>query len=340
MRFSENIFLYALILIPVLLIILKITGTINSKKVAAFSDVGLYKKLTASVSEFGRKLKWVLIIAATALFILALAGPQMGTHSIMVKREGVDVMIAVDTSVSMLAEDGGRPPNRLTRAKYEIASLIDDKLEGDRIGIVAFAGDAFVQCPLTLDYSAAKLFLDIMDTDLIPVHGTNLQRAIEVASAAFKDTEKKHKVIIIITDGENHDGDPESAAKKAAEKGIVIYTIGIGSIQGEPIPMRDANGDLAGYKKDSGGNIVMSRLDEDILHKVADDGGGQYYHAVSGGNELDKIYNKISGMEKKEFEGKLMTIYEERFQVPLVAGIVLLAIEAVIPERKRKNGRS
>ncbi|MBD3169136.1 MAG: VWA domain-containing protein [candidate division Zixibacteria bacterium] len=337
MKFSNQLFLYGLLIIPVLWLLLNITGSLQERKIKVFSDNRLFKRLASGVNYFGRRIKWILMVLAIALMIVALAGPQLGSHTIMVKREGIDIMIAVDTSVSMLAEDGGRPPNRLTRAKFEIASLIDEKLQGDRVGVVAFAGDAFVQCPLTIDYSAAKLFLDIMDTDLIPVHGTNLERAIEVSASAFKDTEKKHKVMIIITDGEGHEGEPVNAAEKAAEQGIVIYTIGVGSAEGEPIPMRGPAGNLVGYKKDSQGNIVMSTLDDSILRKIAEASNGKYFHATAGGNELDKIYNEISGMDKKEFEGKLMTIYEERFQYPLIAGIILLAMEMIVPERRKRN---
>lgn len=336
MKFSDHIFFYGFLILPLLWLILKVAASVQRKKVAEFSDGALYRRLTGYVSTAARRIKWILITLAMAFFIVAAAGPQLGTHSVMVKREGIDIMIAVDTSVSMLAEDGGRPPNRLTRAKYEIASLVDEKLRGDRIGIVAFAGDAFVQCPLTMDYSAAKLFLDIMSANLIPVHGTNLEKAITTAAGAYKDTEKKHKVMIVISDGEGHEGDPVQAARAAAEKGIVIYTIGIGRANGEPIPMRDAAGNLVGYKKDKRGEIVMSRLDDRVLREIAGATGGKYYHAVAGGKELDLIYRDVAGMEKKEFEGKLVTVYEERFQWPLVAGIVLLVIEMVIPERRRR----
>ncbi|PJA28612.1 MAG: hypothetical protein CO189_04365 [candidate division Zixibacteria bacterium CG_4_9_14_3_um_filter_46_8] len=336
MRFTAQWFLYGLLLIPAVLVFLRLTAHFQNRRISAFAEPDLFRRLTPGVSQFGRKLRWVLIILALSLLIIALAGPQIGTHSVMVKREGVDIILAVDTSNSMLAEDNNRPPNRLTRAKYEIASLIDDKLKGDRIGIVAFAGDAFVQCPLTVDYSAAKLFLDIMSTNLIPVQGTNFERAIEVASKAYKGEGKQQKVLIIITDGENHEGEPVEAANLAAENGIIIYAIGIGSPDGEPIPMRDSNGLFLGYKKDPDGSVVVSKLDETILREISKAAGGKYYHASPGGNELDLIYRDISGMEKKEYEGKLMTVYEERFQWPLVAGIILLAFEALVPERKKK----
>ena len=180
------------------------------------------------------------------------------------------------------------------------------------------------------------LFLDIMSTNLIPVQGTNFERAIEVASKAYKGEGKQQKVLIIITDGENHEGEPVEAANLAAENGIIIYAIGIGSPDGEPIPMRDSNGLFLGYKKDPDGSVVVSKLDETILREISKAAGGKYYHASPGGNELDLIYRDISGMEKKEYEGKLMTVYEERFQWPLVAGIILLVFEALVPERKKK----
>ncbi len=333
--FSDKVYLYGLLIIPILWFYFKFRNARESKRISEFASPNLLQKLTANVNVIGRKVRMILILSALALFVLALAGPKYGTHTIMVKRKGVDIIIAVDTSNSMLAEDNNRPPNRLTRAKYEIASLIDEKLKGDRIGIVAFAGDAFIQCPLTVDYSAAKMFLDILSTNLIPVQGTNIGKAIEVASKAFKEKEKQQKVLIIITDGENFEGDPVSAAKEAAKKGIIIYTIGIGNPAGEPIPMRDANGNLIGYKKDSKGNVVVSRLDENTLQSIAEAGNGKYFHTSPGGKELDKIYDEISGMEKKEFKGRLMTVYEERFQVPLIIGMILFAFGIFIPERKR-----
>ncbi|MBD3234516.1 MAG: VWA domain-containing protein [candidate division Zixibacteria bacterium] len=338
MRFSEDMYFYALLLIPMLLIFLKLSGAVWKKRVREFGDEGLFGKLTSSVSNSARKVKMFFVILACFFFVVALAGPQIGTHTVMVKREGIDIIIAVDTSKSMLAEDNNRPPNRLTRAKYEISTLIDEKLEGDRVGIVAFAGDAFVQCPLTIDYSAAKLFLDILSANLIPVEGTDLEKAINTATKAYKEEGKQQKVLIIITDGENHQGDPLAAAERAAEKGIIIYTIGIGNPDGEPIPMRDQYGNLIGYKKDREGNIVVSKLDERTLQEISRITEGKYFHATPGGNELDLVYRDIAGMEKEEFEGRLMTVYEDRFQWPLLAGIILLTVEFLIPERRRRNG--
>jgi Ca-activated chloride channel family protein len=208
-------------------------------------------------------------------------------------------------------------------------------LEGDRIGLIAFAGIAHVQCPLTLDYSAAKLFLNIMDTDIIPQPGTAVGEAIKKAIPAFNSEDRKHKVLILITDGESHESDPLEIATEAEKEGIIIYTVGIGSAQGVPIPVYTKSGNKTGFKKDRRGNVVTTKLDVVTLQKIAYQTGGKYYLASSGEAELDEIYEEISAMEKKELTSKRFSQYEDRFQIFLILGLILIILEFLIPEKKR-----
>ncbi|MCJ7813374.1 VWA domain-containing protein, partial [bacterium] len=227
-------------------------------------------------------------------------------------------------------------PNRLEKAKHEISSLID-KLQGDRIGLIAFSGKAFVQCPLTLDYGAAKMFLDMMEPELIPVPGTALSEAINKAITSFVEKERKYKVLILITDGEGHIGEPVEMAKSASKEGVVIYCVGIGSSQGVPIPLNDERGNRTGYKKDRNGEVVMTKLDELTLEKIALETAGKYYRASTGEVELEKIYNDLADMEKKELASQQFSQYEDRFQGLVGLALFFLVLEILIPERRREN---
>jgi Ca-activated chloride channel family protein len=248
-----------------------------------------------------------------------------------VKRSGVDIFVALDVSKSMLAEDVA--PNRLEKAKHEISTFID-RLEGDRIGLICFAGIAFVQCPLTLDYSAAKLFVSDIDINIIPQPGTSIGRAINTAKQSFVTKELKHKVLILITDGEDHESDPVEVAKEAAKEGVIIYTIGIGSPQGAPIPEYDGYGNRTGYKKDRDGNVITSKLDILTLEKLAFETGGKYYISSTGESELDKIYEDIASMEEKELSSKQFTQFEDRFQIFLLFTLILLIMETLLGEKR------
>jgi Ca-activated chloride channel family protein len=249
-----------------------------------------------------------------------------------VRRQGVDVLVALDTSYSMNAEDVA--PSRLAKAKSEIRGLIG-RLKGDRVGLIAFAGTAIVQCPLTLDYGAAALFLDVANTETIPEPGTSLAAAIQIATAAFIAKERKYKVLIIFTDGEDLEGQVRVATEKAREAGVIIYAVGVGSPEGRPIPVRDLKGDVVEYRKDPEGQIVVSRLDERSLAEVASDTGGRYFRATTSENELDQIYDEVSHMEKKQLESRLFQNLDDQFQYPLALAIVCLIAEAWITERRR-----
>jgi Ca-activated chloride channel family protein len=306
----------------------------KKKALARFASPELLSKMTATASHARQYLKAFLLILGIAFMIIALARPQIGTKLETIKRKGIDIIFAIDTSKSMLAED--IKPNRLQKAKMEIANLIK-KLEGDRVGLIAFAGDAFVHCPLTLDYGACKLFLDTIDTNIIPVPGTAIGTAIKTAINAFNKKERKFKVLILLTDGEDHEGKAVEIAKEAAKEGIKIYTIGVGSPQGEPIPIYDAFGQIIGHRKDRDGQIVVSKLDEVTLKKIALETGGKYNRATAGEMELDKIYKDICKMEKKELIAKKYAQYEDRFQYLLLLALFCISLEAILTDRRRSK---
>jgi Ca-activated chloride channel family protein len=289
-------------------------------------------RLAASVSRRRRTWKSIFLLLALLTAVLALARPQYGQKLRMIQRKGIDIVIALDTSDSMLAED--IKPNRLERAKQEIASLID-RLRGDRIALVAFAGEAFVQCPLTSDYGAAKMFLDIIDQSIEP--GTAIGQAIRTGTAVFQDKERKYKAIILITDGEDHRSDPLAVAEEAAQEGVRIYAIGVGSPGGTPIPIRDQQGDLIEYKKDQKGQTVLSRLDEVTLQRIARETGGRYYRATTGEMELERILEELEGMEKKELASQEYDLREDRYQYFLLATVILLSAEAALGDRRRRK---
>lgn len=294
-----------------------------------FGSLGLIEILASSTSRGRQIIKAFLMVCIAALLIIALMRPQIGTRLEEVKREGQDIVVALDVSQSMLAED--IKPNRLEKAKHEIAGLID-RLEGDRIGLVAFAGQSFVQCPLTLDYGAAKIFLDIMDTETIPVQGTAIGEAIKTATGVFNRQERKNKILLVITDGEDHESEPLEMAKEAKKEGIMVFTVGIGSLQGVPIPASVSDADR-GFKKNREGEVVISKLDELTLEKIALETGGKYYRATPGEAELDKIYDAIAGMDKKELASLQFTQFEERFQYVLVLVLLFLVFEMMLSER-------
>jgi len=332
LRFENPELLYLLWGVPVLLAFLLWSIRYKTQLLKRFGNLDILEKLMRNYSRGRRNLKFVLLVLSYIFFVIALANPQIGTKLEEVTREGIDIIVALDVSQSMLAED--IKPNRLEKAKHEVGKLVD-LLQGDRIGLVAFAGMSHVQCPLTLDYSAAKLFLSIMDIDIIPQPGTAIGNAIKTAIKAFITEERKYKVLILITDGEDHESDPLEAAKEAEQQGVIIYTVGIGSAQGVPIPLYDRYGNQTGFKKDRQGNIITTKLDVVTLQKIAYQTGGKYYLASSGEAELDEIYNEISALEKKELVSRQFAQYEDRFQIFLAIGFILICLEIVVPERKK-----
>jgi Ca-activated chloride channel family protein len=331
-RFASPHMLYFLILIPVLILFFVYAFKQKRKAMALFGNLTLVKHLSSSVSKKRQIWKAVFLTVIVFFLVLAIARPQFGTKMRTVKREGQDIIVALDVSLSMMAED--IKPNRLEKAKHEIGSLID-KFQGDRVGLIAFAGKAFVQCPLTLDYGAAKMFLDVIEPDLIPVPGTAVGEAIQKAVVSFVEKERKHKVLILITDGEDHIGKPLDMAKAAAKEGVVIYSVGLGSLQGVPIPLYDERGNRTGFKKDRKDEVVMTKLDELTLEKIALETGGKYYRASPGEVELEKIYDDISKMEKKMLASQQYAQYEDQFQIVLGIALFFLVLEVTIPERRK-----
>lgn len=335
MRFGHSYFLYFTWVFLVVLVLFFIwTFKARKKMLNSFADPEFIPDLASSVDHRLRKIKSILLIFGLVLIFFSLVRPQWGFHWEEVKRRGLDIIIAIDVSKSMLAEDV--KPNRLERSKLAVKDLIH-KLQGDRIGLIAFAGSSFLQCPLTIDYSGFVLSLDSLNHTTIPRGGTSLARAIKDAIDSFKGGVKQYKVLVLITDGESHEGDTLEWAEKAKNEGIKIFCIGIGTSDGELIPYRDETGRLS-YVKDAEGNVVKSRLDEATLQKIALTTGGSYVRATGAEFGLDLIYQeKLSKMEKRDLDSKMSKQYEERFQVFLVAGVLCLILESLIGTRKR-NG--
>lgn len=332
LRFDNLLYLHFLWLIPLLILFYVLVFRWKKNALEKFGSLELIKKLTRSISRRRQIVKVSLVVLAVLFMIFTLAKPQIGTKLEEVRREGVDILVAMDVSLSMKAED--IKPSRLEKSKHMVTNIID-LLEGDRVGLIAFAGVPFVQCPLTLDYGAAKMFLDIMDSDLLPTPGTAIGTAILKAVETFEQRERKHKVLILITDGEDHEGEPLKAAEVAEKEGVVIYTVGIGSVKGVPIPLYSEAGRNIGFKKDRESQVVTSKLDEITLEKIALQTGGKYYRATGGESELRKIYEEISKMEKKELASLKFSQYEDRFQYLLIFSIILLILEVFISERRK-----
>jgi Ca-activated chloride channel family protein len=314
-----------LLALTVILMILSYKKRVSLNKL--FLNASLHSKLVASLSKRKIIIKRILQILILALIIFALAGPQIGSKLVKLKRQGIDIVVAVDLSKSMLAQD--ITPSRLKKTKHEIKNFINE-LDGDRIGLVGFTSRAFIQCPLTSDYDAAMMFLDIMDTSLLPQDGTSLAQAVKVSGTAFSDKDKKHKLLIIISDGEDHEAGISEAVAEVKEKGVVVYTIGIGSIEGVPIPVGN------GFLKDSEGKTVITKLNELDLKKIASEGNGNYYYSSTGEAELKDIFSDISRLEKKEYDERTFKDYEHRFQIILLLALFLFFVELFMSESKRE----
>jgi Ca-activated chloride channel family protein len=332
LKFEYPLMLHALWGVVALVLFYTAVFKQKEKALKKFGHLQMIMKMMPGYSLKRRIWKTILFIMAYIFLTVGLSGPQIGTRMEEVKRTGVDIMIALDVSLSMHAED--IKPNRLQKAKHEISKLID-LLEGDRIGLLAFAGMAHIHAPLTLDYSAAKLFLNMMDINLIPVPGTAIGAAIRKSMEAFNRKDRKHKALIVITDGEDHDTQPIEAAEAAAKEGIRIYTIGLGSANGAPIPVYDKFGKPAGFKKDKNGSVVTTKLDMETLQKIAYLTEGKYYISSAGETELAEIFADINKMEQKELKSKQFTQYENRFQIFILIGLILLLFEMFLPETRK-----
>ncbi|NUN10605.1 MAG: VWA domain-containing protein [Ignavibacteriaceae bacterium] len=332
-RFANPEFLYALYLIPVFIGIYIFIYRNKIKALRKFAEREMWQVLFPGKSFFIEHIKFALLMGVFALIVLSAARLQVGSKLEEVKQTGIDVFIVLDVSNSMLAED--LKPNRLEKAKNEIALLLR-KLQGDRMGMIIFAGEPFMQIPLTSDYSAANLFLNAVNTNSIPTQGTALASALNLAVKSFDKKSPTQKVIIAITDGEDHEGDIDGAVKEAVENGIKVYAIGMGSPAGAPIPVYDGNKNRVGFKQDADGNPVITKLDEITLEKIANDGDGKYFRAVSAQNELDLIYKDLSALEKAEFGSKRVTEYDDKYYYFLIPAILLLLVEVLLRDKKWK----
>ncbi|MCF8464273.1 MAG: VWA domain-containing protein [Flavobacteriales bacterium] len=295
-------------------------------------DAEILLNLMPTLSNALPRWKRFFFTLGLAFILIGMANPQIGTKYEEVKREGFELMICLDVSNSMLAED--LTPNRLERAKQAISRLVD-RLKNDKIGVVVFAGEAYIQLPMTVDHSAAKLFLRSIDTDIVPTQGTAIGKAIELAMGSFSANSKANKSIIVITDGENHEDDALEQAAAAAELGIKVHTIGIGSVDGAPIPTY-VRGQMLGYRKDRTGNTVVTKLNETMLQQVAAAGEGTYVRANNSKTGLNALMDELEGMQREEFESKMFTSYEDRFQYFIAVALLLLLVEVLLPSRKLK----
>ena len=331
-RFAQPEFLYALAGIPLLWGLFLWRRYLQKRNLRKLGDRELVLQLMPDLSFARPVVKLVLFSLAWIFLSAALARPQLGARLENVKRSGVEIIVALDVSNSMLAED--IQPNRLERAKQAISKMVD-RMDEDRIGMIVFAGDAFVQVPVTSDYLSVKMFLSTLGPDMVPVQGTAIGKAIELATRSFTPGDGKSKALVIITDGENHEEDPVTAAKQAHEEGITIHTIGIGKPQGAPIPLTNNMGQRV-FLKDRQGHTVITRLDEKTLNDIAVAGGGIYVRASNTSLGLSRIYDKIKGMDQQEMEAKVYSEYNEIFQYPLGLALLLLVIEWMVLEKKNR----
>lgn len=334
MEFARPNFLYLLILIPLTALLLIWAARRRQADIARLGTPALIAALSASVSATRRRWKTVLWFIALVTLIVALARPRWGTQVHVTTQRGVQVMVALDVSTSMLAED--IKPNRLTRAKLTVEELMD-RLGGNEMGLVLFSGAAFVQFPLTADFNTARSFLNAAGPWTISRPGTTLEEAIQVAHGAFPEEIATNRVILLLTDGEGHEGDPLAAAEAAAEDGVTIYAIGFGNPAGEPIPVRDQSGALTGYKKDNQGETVLSRLDETTLQQITNETDGLYFRASAAGDEIAAITDAIAAVDMGEIQGQFETRGVERFEWFVGVALAALTVEFLIGDRVRRE---
>ena len=333
MRFEHPEHLYWLIVIPVLAIIYILFRIGQKRRFERFAQIGMREQLMPGFSPRRANFKFVIFLLMVACVILAMANLQSGSKMEEVKREGIDLYLAVDVSNSMNAED--IVPSRLERSKQAINKLISE-MKGDRIGVIVFADKAFVQLPITTDYSAARMFLSTVNTSLVASQGTAIAEAIHLAMKSFSE-EEHSKAIVIISDGEDHENDAAvKAAQEAAKHGIRIYTIGMGLPDGAPIPEYNQYGHQTGYRKDRQGNTIITKLNEPMLQQIATAGNGLYVRASNSNVGLEKIYDDIEKLDKTEIEAKVFTDYEDQFQWFVGTAIILLLIEILISSSKKE----
>ena len=330
-RIANPEYLYLLLVIPALLVFFWYSRLQRRKALALFGQKDIISVLMPNVSSGRPVLKFIILILALASIIVGIARPQFGSKLKTEKRKGIELMIALDVSNSMMAED--IQPNRLERAKRAISQLVD-KLSNDKIGLIVFAGDAYIQLPITADYVSAKLFLNSISTEMVPTQGTAIGAAINLGLKSFSPQFAGSKAMIVITDGENHEDDAIGAAKAAAEQGVFVYTIGMGLPQGGPIPV--SSGGQRNYRKDNQGNVIVTKLDEAMLQKIAEAGNGAYIRANNAQVGLNNLFSEVNKMEKSELETQIYADYDDKFQYFLGLGLFLILLDFLVLERKNK----
>ncbi|MFA9390845.1 MAG: VWA domain-containing protein [Prolixibacteraceae bacterium] len=331
-RFGNPEYLIALVLLPLLLILYIIFHHKRKKAISEFGNPDLLEPLMPNASVSRQNWKFIILLTALAFLIIGIARPQFGAKLQKIKRKGVEIIIALDVSNSMMAED--IQPNRLERAKRAISRLTE-RLSNDKLGLIVFAGDAYTQIPITTDYNSAKLFLSSINTSIVPKQGTAIGSAISLAMKSFTPETENSKAIVIITDGENHEDDAVQMAKEANEEGIIVHTIGMGLPQGGPIPVVNANGQKD-FRKDKSGQVVVTKLDEKKLQEIAAAGAGKYVRANNTEVGINAIYDEINGMQKAELESRVYSDYNDQFYYFIAVALLLLLLEYLLMERKNK----
>ncbi len=332
-QLDEKIYFYLLFIIPVMTLLFLLLQVWKKSTQKRFAEAGLLKRLTPNRSSFKATLKLFVLILGLSCLVVGLVNPKIGTKMETVKRQGVDIVFAVDVSKSMLAEDIA--PNRLEKAKRLVSEVIN-QLASDRIGIIAYAGQAYPQLPITTDYGAAKMFLQSMNTDMLSSQGTAIDAAIELAATYFDDEEQTNRVLFIVSDGEDHSGGRATEAVEiAVEEGVRVFTIGVGKAKGGPIPIK-RKGVVERLKKDSKGEVVITKLNEEILVDIADEGNGIYINGENTDEAVEAIKEELDQMDKKEFEAKQFAEFKDQFQWFLGAGLFFLFLDVFILDRKTR----
>lgn len=332
MILANKVYIYLFLFVPFVLVLSFLGFWIKKNRVKKFIGNFVLLDLFPDYDSYRKYVKLFLNVFVLIFLIISLIDPKFGKKESLIKRRGSDVIIAIDTSMSMLAED--IKPNRMTIAKAELGNLID-KLSANRIGLIAFAGESILECPLTLDYNAVKMFLDFVDVNTVPIQGTDISKVINLSINTFDKKEKSYKVLILLTDGEDHDSAWHKKVEEAKKEGIKIFTIGIGNRQGEMIPIRDESGKLIEYKKDKYGQNVLSKLDENLLIEISKKTGGEYYYSKTGILDTNLIMTDIDNVEKKALSSNLIEQYEHRYYYFLIVAIFLFLINLFIKETKK-----
>jgi len=328
-RFEHPGYLYLLFLLPAFFALFLYAVYIKKRNLKRFGDREIIHILMPDASLSKQYLKFGLLFAALALFILVIAGPQFGSKIETVKRQGIEVIICLDVSNSMLSTDVS--PSRLGRSKQILSKLIDN-FNNDKIGLIVFAGDAYIQLPITSDYVSAKMFLSSINPSMVPVQGTAIGAAINLAIRSFTPNEKTEKTIILITDGENHEDDAVGATKAAAAKNIHVSVLGVGSLQGGPIPVPESSG----YQRDREGGMVITRLNEQMCQEIAVAGNGLYARTDNTNNSLNALQKELNKLGKSEVESKVYTSYDEKYQIPAWILIFVLVVEFFVLDRRNR----